>query len=301
MPHDNASRRKAFLDNFTEPQAARAFMLHFVTHPFYITACLFPMVLRATGMVPLEFPHLGLAWDLAYYCLRIVIYSAILVWAAPWWYLGGLKRNIPFVIVHHGGFLALTFVSWLVTLTTMDTGLSWHDIAVKVVRHQTFAIVITLLITLHFGPEIRRCFGINPDWVPIWQRCTMPHSAVVWANVIDPALRGQLLAIRTQNQYILVETDLKTTLLRRSLASAINLLAASDGVLVHRTAWVSNTVLAQARISRDGGKLLIDGQSYPIGRGRKAAVQSAIDALQHLSSASSTQITPTKVGTAASV
>lgn len=273
---DRAEVRRLLANNLRDAGTMQRLMVFIVLHPFMIAIMAFPVFLRSTGGIGQEFPHLSLFADTLYMAARLVVHMAVMVWAAPWWYLGGLRRNIPFIVVHHGLFVVMSGVSWVVSLTVMDTGLTWHDIGAKALRHQCFAIGLTILFVLFFQDHIKARIGKNPDWVPIWRPVRMPPPTVGLGQLLDPDLGGTLLSLRTQNQYILAQTDQGSKLLRRTLASALEVLPEGAGLMVHRTCWVSSAVLKAGQADKGGTQIEAFGHSYPVGRTRKAVVDAAL-------------------------
>lgn len=96
---------------------------------------------------------------------------------------------------------------------------------------------------------------------------------------VPDRLGRELLALESQDHYLLVHTRRGSTLIHMRLSEAMQILPAQLGFQAHRRWWVARSEVAGLR--RDGQQTLIEltgGLTVPVGRTFLAAVRSGLDA-----------------------
>ncbi|HKK35371.1 MAG TPA: LytTR family DNA-binding domain-containing protein [Paracoccaceae bacterium] len=101
-----------------------------------------------------------------------------------------------------------------------------------------------------------------------------PEAAIL--RRLPAAKRGGLLRLSMQDHYVEIVTETGSDLALLRLSDAMDEAAPTRGLQVHRSHWVAEGAVAEAR--REGGRVrltLLDGSSVPVSRGRMAALREA--------------------------
>lgn len=84
---------------------------------------------------------------------------------------------------------------------------------------------------------------------------------------LPPAQRGNLLALRSDDHYVRVYTDLGETLILARLRDAIDMARPVAGIQVHRSNWVACDAIATfQRTGHTGTLILSNGMEVPVSR-----------------------------------
>ena len=91
---------------------------------------------------------------------------------------------------------------------------------------------------------------------------------------LSPEVRGRVLHILAENQYVRVITEAGEELIRMTLSEAAALVPEDAGLRVHRSHWVARDRVAGFQFERGNPKLTtIDGARIPVSRKRVDAVR----------------------------
>jgi hypothetical protein len=100
-------------------------------------------------------------------------------------------------------------------------------------------------------------------------RLAAPATAPLLAK-LPPKLGGNVLALKAEDHYVRVHTDLGSTLILARLADAIAELGPLEGVRVHRSYWVRKGAVARTFVHGKGLRLrLINGIDVPVSQAYK--------------------------------
>jgi len=91
---------------------------------------------------------------------------------------------------------------------------------------------------------------------------------------LPPAIGRDVIALEAEDHYVRVHTMAGSALILMRFSDAITLLAALDGLRVHRSYWVRRSSVAETRSNGRGMTLLLDnGLHIPVSEGYKALVR----------------------------
>jgi len=87
--------------------------------------------------------------------------------------------------------------------------------------------------------------------------------------------RGELVSVSADDHYVNVKTSRGAAHIRLKISAALELLADSDGMQVHRSHWVNLNAVTDLKSDSDGRPVvvLLDGSELPIAKSRMKAVR----------------------------
>lgn len=253
----------------------RAALWRFVTAPSHVLLVMLPVVMRLVGYTPLEVSNAGVLGDTLLYLGRMGLFFAVVIWIGPRVIGPLMRRNVPFAVAYYLFWLGCCLISWTVMLWTLHRGNPVEAELTRFWHQQFFALICYTVLVLHLGPILRPHLGSVPALVPMYVPLRLSARAAPLAALLDPALTGDVLWLQARNQYVEVTSSTGlTTLVRISLAEAIDRLGPETGQRVHRSWWVSHGHAPALRFDRRALRL-IDDQDHAIPVSRRSAAEVA--------------------------
>lgn len=93
--------------------------------------------------------------------------------------------------------------------------------------------------------------------------------------------RGELVSVSADDHYVNIKTSRGSAHIRLKFSAALELLAESDGIQVHRSHWVNLNAVTDLKTGRDGKPVikLLDGSEIPVAKARKKVLKSRLAAI----------------------
>lgn len=252
-----ASRNLKPFENF------RQFCFYLARHPFFISLFAFPIILKATGIMRLEFPQMTVIQEVILLLCRFGAYFVALLVLFPSWLYFWMNRNVSFMLTYWAFWMMMCLVNLIVSWLFFAQ-YSALELMARFVATQMMAAMLVVWMVYFFERAVRAQLGFVPELVPVWKSVIMPENGALSASMLAPELSGNLLLIQAQNQYLKVKTSTGTKLLRMTMKDALSRLPNGTGIRVHRSWWLHRSLIVAP--CKDGNKLtVIDGQgnAYP--------------------------------------
>lgn len=255
---------------------------NYLLHPVTLLLFAFAPVLKLLHYMPLEFPMLGLWGDVAFYTLRSALYILLSLRFMPDFVPWLMARNVPFFYATLLFFILLATVNFVVFHSLMPRGLGPGEEALRLLRILLFTTFAHVIIMLMVRPIVQPKLGKAPELVPFYWPVPESRAQLPLAALIDGGLKGMTLSLQAQNQYVLVTTELDSHLVRMPLKRAIECLPPDSGMQVHRSWWISRTVLAAGRYDPALPAIFAQDErtQFPVGKTFVPAVSALFDARQ---------------------
>lgn len=260
---------------FQDRAAFDRFVRHdLLLHPFFWTLILATPIFRTIGSLNREFTCPSLAADVRLFCVCMSLCLALKAWLflAVLWYF--LPRNLPYMVLNLGFFLVLCIPSALILFPFHD------DTVVQAIsgfaRRQTFAAVLTVLVTLFFERSIRDHLGRVGAFVPVFWPVRIAAIPTADGVYLAADLGGVVVAMQAQNQYVQVITTVERRLMRMTLSQAIEAFPAETGLRVHRLWWVSRSQIGEFAFDRKAFTLKGQGLDIPVSRANRGEVDTLL-------------------------
>ncbi len=93
--------------------------------------------------------------------------------------------------------------------------------------------------------------------------------------------RGELVSVSADDHYVNIKTSRGSAHVRLKFSAALEMLAESDGIQVHRSHWVNLNAVTDLKTGRDEKPVikLLDGSEIPVAKTRKKVLQSRLAAI----------------------
>ncbi|MEL7278644.1 MAG: LytTR family DNA-binding domain-containing protein [Pseudomonadota bacterium] len=185
-------------------------------------------------------------------------------------------RNIPFVPVVSVAFL-LANIAHTGVGYVLNPHLNSVDDALRMVARATALHVMPLVVlVLLIGPHLAKDLTATPETFPWWKprRDRLPKIV----EALPTALRGNLLRLESENQYVRVTTTLGSDLVRSTMKDACADLPDAAGWRIHRSIWIARSDV-RAVVFVDGNPRLTDvrGRIWPMNRAMAKVVKAALE------------------------
>ena len=208
-----------------------------------------------------------------------------------------LLQRVPYWIL----IAALSWVQWLVLEGLLVRFTDWPESAVGSVISLLFAIPMTFEVVL-----LNRLLGLGEPrnlaqlylwiagtallifwlvflvvrWLGQIRQSSAPAPTPSVANPflkrIPPRIAGELLCLATEDHYLRVHTSAGEDLILMRLRDAVEELAGSDGLQVHRSYWVARAAVERSeRRGRRWVLILGNGLEVPVAESRLPALREA--------------------------
>lgn len=240
-------------------------MRAYILHPVTLLVLFVPLMQRQFGMYPPEFPHLGLFWDSVFYTAKMLFFIAMVIVLQPYVQRWFLTRNLPFSIatfLFFGFFLIGNFIVFHLTLLSVPTE-GFDILSLRIYRQFGFSIFVHFIVCMAIEGRVRHLLGADPRLVPFFVPVpkALLHSPA--ATMLAGDMSGAITAMNAQNQYVAVYRAGAgdAELLRMSLSAAIARLPAGSGVQVHRSWWVAQRALLDARFDQAAMQIILADQA----------------------------------------
>lgn len=184
-------------------------------------------------------------------------------------------RGWPILPVHVAIYIPLALILAVVFTFVEGKGFHgpevvWH-IAIVVTWVVLSAVIGLFLFWVFFLPYA----GIEVKPEQIWSY--RPRTVCRLQDHLSPAIRGRVLHMLAENQYVRVVTEKGEELIRLPLSEAVSLVPEDAGIRVHRSHWIAHDRMAGVRFEGGNPKLItVDGSQLPVSRARVGDVRSAL-------------------------
>ena len=156
-------------------------------------------------------------------------------------------------------------VAWAEMLLRVERDLGPLDI-LAIAGDVALLSVPTLLLTHGFRAPPRAAFA--PEAVTSGARSLVAR--------MEPRRRGDLLAVNSEDHYVRLYSDQGDELIAMRFGEALGMLAAGDGLQVHRRWWVAADAVESVARSGDGLELTLrNGMTVPVSRSYAQQVRKA--------------------------
>lgn len=191
-------------------------------------------------------------YALVYYLMAYVSYESMI-------------RNIP---------LLVSFLVFYLVLSFFDGVIFYYLISPEITATQQLEqstsvfgayFIGTVFLIVFFQERIRTSIGKEPDLIPIWWPVTLPAEDLL--ADLPENLRGKILRLHADNQYVEVVTENGQHLIRSTLADAIGKLNSANGHRVHRSMWIRRDQIGSVKYVKGSPRLFdTEGDDYPVSR-----------------------------------
>ncbi len=191
-------------------------------------------------------------------------------WIVPYLWAGAMARwaaarNLSLYWLLAVMFFALTTAQLFCVrfaISGMESWWSiWRSILATTLMTSAGLFVVILLIRDDVGPKL----SSRPELFPWFWPATISDAPL--AFLLPEDVRGTVLRLESQNQYVRVTTDRGSAMLRMPLSAACDMTPNGAGWRVHRSLWVAKSE-ARAVVFEGGNPRLVDsrGERLPISR-----------------------------------
>ena len=204
-----------------------------------------------------------------------VVFLAHSYFVLPRVFREAFDRGWPILPVHIAIYIPLALVLAVVFALVEGHGLTgaeivWH-VAIVVAWVVLSAVIGLFIFWVYFLPHA----GIDVKPEQIWSY--RPPTSCRLQDHLSPAVRGRVLRMLAENQYVRVFTERGEELIRLPLSEAVGLVPDEAGIRVHRSHWIATDRMAGVKFESGNPKLLtVDGSQLPVSRSRVGDVRSAL-------------------------
>jgi len=244
-------------------------------HP--ITLCLYPCLVIYYYLF-----RAGELYGEGYTLYRTVIAfgSGIAEYAVAYFLLGywlhaGLMRNIPLIALLLSFFMMIFITELTLGHLFFHVGVvTFSDMFIHFVSVSFLAAFGSVMALGLFSDRMKNFMCLYPDYFPLWWPVKNPTTALVMELPKD--IRGQIIRLHSENQYVNVVTEKGAHLIRSTLAEAISKLNEKEGLRVHRSLWIRKDQITKIQYEKGNPKILdIHDQSFPISRNKISEIKAA--------------------------
>lgn len=220
-------------------------------------------------------------WDTHGFRDILSISETIIVWSVCVISLIGFYAFITSIMIETAKRFTRVFVYFpLIGFFCMTINTFLTDYNVSLISGQTFSIdrvYSHLPFNLSIGLVFETIFVVFV--FPI-MRSNSEYLKPIENTTITMTIAGQkfntneILSIESQDHYVEISTTSSKSLLRARIADIATMLSHIDGIMPHRSYWVSrNAIKGMSSSSNKKTLILTSGEQIPIARGRVAKVQ----------------------------
>lgn len=251
---------------FFGQDAAPAFR-SYLLHPFALMLFGLAPFLKIVGYMPMEFPIMTLWGDVAFYIMRTAIFLFLAVKFMPVVVPKLIARNVPFAVATFLFFMAFLIPNYIILHLAMPRGLTFWQEACRLFAIIAFSAFCHMIIMRIVEGDVLSLLGRETKLIPYYLPIKAVSSVAPHASLIDASLSGEVISLRAQNQYVLVQSDSGEKLVRMTLRAAIDIFPGECGQQVHRSWWLSMVEILRSTYDPSALQLETpEGRVYPVGK-----------------------------------
>ena len=208
--------------------------------------------------------------------LDLILFLGLSYTAMPWFFILALRRGWPIYWTQSSCYLGLAVV-----LAGMLTYLDREALLLGQMLWYFLAIVFIVLLATVAGLAMALAFalpraGVRIDPMRLWRFERATDCKL--QDHLPADIRGPVLRLSSENQYIEAQTPRGSTHLRMPMATAEALLPEAAGLRIHRSHWLAHDQIG--RLFFDNGNPRIEtptGAQYPVSRSKVDAVRDLLN------------------------
>lgn len=138
--------------------------------------------------------------------------------------------------------------------------------------------LVVLLATLIFIAAVSCTAFWGVHGHPLFMRASGEQKLFA---LLPISKRGELVSVSADDHYVNIKTSRGSAHIRLKFSAALEMLAESDGIQVHRSHWVNLNAVTDLKTGRDGKPVikLLDGSEIPVAKARKKVLKSRLAAI----------------------
>lgn len=211
----------------------------------------------------------------AIHLLDTVIFLTHSYFVLPRVFREAFDRGWPILPVHVAIYIPLAIVLAVVFAlveggTLQGAEVIWHG-AIVIAWVVLSAVIGLFVFWVYFLPQAG--IDVQPEQIWSYRKTTSCRLQ----SHLSPEVRGRVLQMLAENQYVRVFTERGEELIRLSLSEAVELVPEDAGLRVHRSHWIATDRMASVKFESGNPKLITtDGAQLPVSRARVDDVRSAL-------------------------